>query len=143
MSTTAKGLSRRGIAFSAFVATALGLGVLGFAGPAAAANTGGCNPQTRGPFKLSACVSKPNFATVNADGYLTAKPAGCFDIRIDIRDKYGNMAKAGNWQSACNTGHYVGASLGFWDNNHNGPWYSEFTIVQGSTSYVVDSPYVD
>lgn len=109
----------------------------------ASSNIGGCNPQSRGPFTFSACINQPNFYTIDSDGYITSMPRGCFDIRIDIRDKYGDLAKAGTWQNVCHTGRYTGASLGFWDNNNNNPWFSQFTIVDGSSSYVIDSPYID
>src|SRR5260370_6624913 len=129
-------------AAAAMAIVAIGFQALTDSPANASGYVGGCNRQTKGPFTFSACINQPNASTINSDGYINAKPNGCFDIRIDIRDKYGNMAKQGNWQSACGTGHYVGASLGFWDFNHNNPWFSEFTIVNGTSSYVVDSPYI-
>jgi hypothetical protein len=134
--------SRRQTRRTAIVAAAtLALSAIGSVTSAYAAS-GGCNRQTKGPFTFSACVNQPNAWTVQADGYIDVKPIGCFDIRIDIRDKYGDVAKAGSWQRACGTGHYVGAQLGFSDFNRNNPWFSEFTIVQGASSYVIDSPYI-
>lgn len=134
--------SRRRVRRTALVVSAtLALSSIGSVTSADAA-TGGCNRQTKGPFTFSACVNAPNAWTIQADGYIDVKPSGCFDIRIDIRDKYGDMAKKGEWQRACGTGHYMGAQIGFTDYNHNNPWFSEFTIVNGTTSYVVDSPYI-
>ena len=99
---------------------------------------GGCNKQSKGGFTASACINQSG-GYLNADAYISVKPSGCFQLEMDIRDVFANKVAQGNWQTFCSTGHYIGPS--FWASQGTSPWYTELTIVSGSSSYVIDSPY--
>lgn len=101
---------------------------------------GGCNKETKGGFAGSACINATNLqSTINSDAYIDTKLAGCFYLEIDLLDSGGNPLAKGNWQRFCGTGHFSGPSYS--GTKANQPYFSELTIVNGSSSYVIDSPY--
>jgi hypothetical protein len=148
-------LARR--ALFTVVATVLAL-TAGAATPAGAATraggavrpqwqNGGCHRDTDGgPFTASACISaqtvysgRAHVTFVNTDAYVDVKPAGCFQLEIDLYDHNGNRVAQGDWQRFCTTGRYIGQHIAWpWGQ----PFYSELTIVNGHNVYVIDSWYL-
>jgi hypothetical protein len=127
-------------------------GVLALGSPAYA--DGGCNSPAKSTehFIMSACISKPNPWTLNADAYVdrVINAGGCFDYQIVIRNKYSTPVVSSGWKQFCTSGigwsghmHLAGTSTGVGtDSPFNSPWSSELTIVLGNSSYVVQSPSV-
>ena len=139
---------------TALAAGLVSLGVLAGPAPAFAASTGhvrpaglvwlpgGCAKSSHGPFVASACDSASGFAGIdmNGDAYIDAKPAGCFSYAIDLRDNNSARLAGTGWRTFCGTGHLNGTTYS--GEKYNQPYFSELTIVDGSTSYVFDSPYL-
>jgi hypothetical protein len=135
------------IAVAAAVAT---LALTGATAPANASvaspqltwHPGGCTKAAKGGFTASACDNASGFGGIdfNSDAYVTAKPAGCYWLEIDVYDANGNRVMQGDWQKFCGTGHFTGPTYS--GSKTAQPYFSELTIVNGHDSYVWDGPYL-